>query len=157
MDAHAEARRLVDAYTPLIMRLGYTYLDSREDAEDICQETLMKLVRSSSSFKDEKHERAWIVRVAINTCKDRLKSAARRRNVGLDAVQDTAAPSDGPGSVLEAVQTLPERYREAIYLHYYEGYKIAEIACLTGRSEAAVAKGLSRGREMLRRTLGDDF
>ena len=158
MDAHSEARRFVDTYTPLIMRLGYSYLRSKEDAEDLCQETLVKLVRHGGGFSDAEHEKAWVVRVAINACKDRLKSADRNRVVGLDSVAEpTAAEDEGGGAVLEAVQGLPQAYREAIYLHYGEGYKIAEVAELTGKSEAAVAKTLSRGRAMLRTMLGGEF
>ncbi|MGN0078681.1 MAG: RNA polymerase sigma factor [Coriobacteriales bacterium] len=158
MDAHSEARRLVDTYTSLLMRLGYTYLRSREDAEDICQETLLKLVRRGGGFEDAEHERAWVVRVAINACKDRLKSAERSRVVGLDGIAEPAAEeAEGEGAVLAAVQELPQTYREPIFLHYCEGYKIAEIAELTGKSEAAIAKNLSRGREMLRAMLGGEF
>lgn len=158
MDAHSEARRLVDTYTPLIMRLGYSYLRSREDAEDLCQETLVKLVRRGGGFADAEHERAWVVRVAANACKDRLKSAERSRVVALESVAEpAAAEAEADGSVLEAVQRLPQTYREPIYLHYGEGYKIAEVAELTGKSEAAVAKNLSRGRAMLRTMLGGEF
>ena len=157
MDAHSEARRLVDTYTPLIMRLGYSYLRSKEDAEDLCQETLVKLVRRGGGFADEEHERAWVVRVAINACKDRLKSAERSRVVGLDSVAEPVAETDEGGGVLEAVQRLPQAYREPIYLHYGEGYKIAEVAELTGKSEAAIAKNLSRGRAMLRTMLGGEL
>ncbi|MGN0072751.1 MAG: RNA polymerase sigma factor [Coriobacteriales bacterium] len=158
MDAQSEARRLVDTYTPLIMRLGYSYLRSREDAEDLCQETLLKLVRHYGGFADPEHEKAWVVRVAINACKDRLKAAERSRVVRLDSVTEpVAAQEAGDGAVLAAVQELPQTYREPIYLHYGEGYKIAEIAELTGKSEAAVAKNLSRGRAMLRTMLGGEF
>lgn len=157
MDARDEASRLVETYTPLIMRIGYTYLHSREDAEDICQETLLKLVRRGEPFADEEHEKAWVVRVAINGCKDLLKSAARQRSVGLEEESLQAAPDGEASDVLEAVQALPETYREPIFLHYCEGYKIAEIARITGKSKHAIAKNLSRGRAMIRKTLGGDL
>ena len=157
MDARSEAARLVETYTPLIMRIGYTYLHSKEDAEDVCQETLVKLVRRSESFADSEHEKAWVVRVAINRCKDLLGSAARNRTVGLDESHDRPAPMNEGSDVLEAVAALPETYREPIFLHYCEGYKIAEIAHLTDKSESAVAKNLSRGRDMLRKALGGEF
>lgn len=158
METRAEARRLVDTYTPLIMRLGYTYLKSHQDAEDVCQETLIKLVRSHKNFKDGEHEKAWVIRVAINVCKDRLKAAERQRTVGLEAVADVmAGEPEIESPILEAVQSLPQDYREAICLHYSEGYKIAEIAKLTNKSNSAVAKSLSRGRAMLRSMLGVEF
>lgn len=157
MDARSEAVRLVETYTPLIMRIGYTYLHSKEDAEDLCQETLVKLVGRGEAFVDADHEKAWVVRVAINRCKDVLKSASRKRTVALDEACDRPALPEGDDGILEAVAALPEAYREPIFLHYCEGYKIAEIARLVGKSESAVAKNLSRGREMLRATLGGEF
>jgi RNA polymerase sigma factor (sigma-70 family) len=157
MDARDEASRLVETYTPLIMRIGYTYLHSREDAEDICQETLLKLVRRGEPFADEEHEKAWVVRVAINGCKDLLKSAARQRSVGLEEESVKSTPDGETSDILGAVQALPETYREPIFLHYCEGYKIAEIARITGKSKHAIAKNLSRGRAMLRKTLGGDL
>ena len=147
----------MDTYTPLIMRLGYSYLRSKEDAEDLCQETRIKLVRRGGGFADEEHEKAWVVRVAINACKDRLKSAERSRVVELDSVAEPVAETDEGGGVLEAVQRLPQAYQEPLYLPDGEGDKIAEVAVLTGKSEAAVAKNLSRGRAMLRTMLGGEF
>ena len=157
MDARREAVRLVETYTPLIMRIGYTYLHSKEDAEDLCQETLVKLVRRGEAFADVEHEKAWVARVAINRCKDVLRSASRNRTVALDEACDRPALPERDGGILEAVAALPETYREPIFLYYCEGYKIAEIARLIGKSESAVAKNLSRGREMLRATLGGEF
>ena len=157
MDARSEAVRLVEIYTPLIMRIGYTYLHSKEDAEDLCQETLVKLIRRGEAFADAEHEKAWVARVAINRCKDVLKSASRNRTVALDEACDRPASTEEGCDIVEAVAALPEAYREPIFLHYCEGYKIAEIARLVGKSESAVAKNLSRGREMLRATLGGEF
>lgn len=157
MNAQDEAKRLVETYTPLIMRIGYTYLKSVDDAEDICQETLFKLVERREPFASAEHERAWVVRVAINACKNMLGSAARRRNVDLDAVGEPVAREAPQHPVLDAVRDLPEAYREVVLLHYSEGYKIREIAQMTGKTRHAVAKNLSRAREMLRSALGDDF
>lgn len=157
MSAQDEAKRLVETYTPLIMRIGYTYLKSVEDAEDICQETLFKLVERREPFASEEHERAWVARVAINACKNMLGSATRRRSVGLESAGEPAAREALQHPVLDAVCDLPEAYREAIVLHYSEGYKIREIAQMTGKTKHAVAKNLSRAREMLRAALGDEY
>ena len=94
-----------------------------------------------------------VVRTAINACKDELR-AFRRRAVPLEAVPEAPAPEPPRSDVLEAVTALPGKYREAVYLFYYEGYSIGEIAALTGRSEAAVSAHLSRGRKKLRELLG---
>ena len=148
-----EAERLVNAYSDLILRLSYTYLKSTQDAEDICQTVFLKLLSGGETFQSREHEKAWVVRTAINACKDELRSF-RRRTVPLEEAPEAAAPEPPQSDVLEAVMALPGKYREAIYFFYYEGYSIDEIAALTGRSGAAVSAHLSRGRKKLRELLG---
>ena len=154
-DAEAQAQRLVAAYADMILRLSYTYLHSTTDAEDICQTVLLRVMTSAPVFSGPEHERAWVVRTTINACKDLLRSAARRTTVALEAAGEPEAPEPPDGTVADAVSHLPRDQREAIHLHYYEGYSIAEVASLVGASEAAVTKRLSRARQALRRTLGD--
>ena len=153
----AEAERLVYTYSDLILRLSYTYLKSTHDAEDICQTVFLKLLTSGQTFASPAHEKAWIIRTTANACKDALRSTFRRRTVALEAAAATAAPEAPDSAVLEAVMELPENYREAVYLHYFEGYSVREIAGLLGRSEAAVTAHLSRGRHKLRITLGGEY
>ena len=153
----AEAERLVYTYSDLILRLSYTYLKSTHDAEDICQTVFLKLLTSGQTFASPAHEKAWIIRTTANACKDALRSTFRRRTVALEAAASTAAPAAPDSAVLEAVMALPENYREAVYLHYFEGYSVREIAGLLGRSEAAVTAHLSRGRHKLRTTLGGEY
>ncbi len=149
----AEARRLVDTYSDLILRLSYTYLKSTYDGEDICQTVLFRLLTGDKSFDSPGHEKAWVIRATINACKDELR-AFRRRAVPLDEAAEIAAPEMPRSDVLDAVMALPGKYREAIYLVYYEGYSAKEAAALLGRSEAAVNAHLSRGRKKLREMLG---
>ena len=146
----AEAERLVNAYSDLILRLSYTYLKSTEDAKDICQTVFLKLLEKPREFDSPEHERAWIIRAAINQCKDQLKSRWRRTTVDLEAARAVPAPEAEEGSLLAAVELLPPKYRAVIYLYYYEGYSAREIAGLLGETPAAVATQLSRGREKLR-------
>ena len=151
-----EAERLVQTYSDMILRLSYTYLKSTQDAEDICQTVFLKLLTGGQTFDSPAHEKAWIIRATANACKDSLR-AAHRRNVGLEAAAETAAPEAPDSTVLEAVMALPKKYREAVYLYYYEGYSVREIASMLGQSEAAVSAHLSRGRKSLRGTLGGEF
>ncbi len=121
--------RLVRDYADLVMRVCYTYLRSTADAEDVCQDTLVKLVFRAEPFRDLGHERAWVVRVAINACKNLLRDRGAHPTAALDAVPEPAAdptPDEGAllareGEVLAAVMALPLPQREAVYLHYYEG------------------------------------
>lgn len=150
-----EAERLVETYSDLILRLSYTWLKSTQDAQDICQTVFLKLLTGDMVFEGPDHEKAWIVRTTINACKDELR-AFRRRAVPLEEVPEMSAPEAPQEEVLDAVMELPAKYREAIYLFYYEGYSISEIGALTGRSEAAVSAHLSRGRKKLRSMLRGD-
>ena len=156
-DCEAQAKRLVDTYADMILRLSYTYLHSTSDAEDICQTVLLRVMTRAPEFSGPEHERAWVIRTTINACKDLLRSAARRSTVALEAAGEPEAPQAPDDAVTDAVSRLPRDQREAIYLHYYEGYPIAEVARLVGASEAAVTKRLSRARQTLRRTLGDQL
>ena len=157
----AEANRLVEAYADTILRVGYTYLHSTQDAEDICQDVLLKALNRAKPFESAEHERAWIIRVAINAAKDLLRRQSGRTTVALDDIAEPVAPASATErelearseSVLERVMALPLEYREAIYLHYYEGYSIKQIAAIVHASESAVATRLSRGRSKLRPAL----
>ena len=102
----ADAERLVQTYSDLILRLAYTYLKSTHDAEDICQNIFLKLLTGSQTFDSPAHEKAWIIRATANACKDSLR-AAHRRNVGLEAAAATPAPaapdSDGLSALLRGL------------------------------------------------------
>ena len=152
-----EALRIVETYSDLILRLCYTYLKNTQDAEDICQDTFLKLLTLRRTFDSPEHEKAWVIRTASNACKDLLKSARRRTTCALDECCAAAAPEQSDGSVLDAVQTLPEPYREVIYLHYYEGYSLKEIGTLLSIPAATVGTRLARGREKLKTILGGDL
>lgn len=157
----AEANRLVATYADTILRVSYTYLHSTQDAEDICQDVLLKALNRAERFESAEHERAWIIRVTINAAKDLLRRQSGRATVALDDIAEPVAPTRATErelaarseSVLERVMALPLEYREAIYLHYYEGYSIKQIAAIVHASESAVATRLSRGRSKLRPAL----
>ena len=144
------ARELVDRYADAIIRLGYTWLGDLDDAKDICQTVFLRLLERPRSFESPEHERAWIIRAAVNLCKDQLKSHWRKTTVDLEAARAVPAPEAEEGSLLAAVNLLPPKYRTVIYLYYYEGYSANEIAQLLGEKPATVATQLSRGREKLR-------
>ena len=142
-----------------ILRLAYSYMKSRDDAEDIVQDVLIRFMQSAKQFEDEEHVKAWLLRVAANLCKDRLKSAQRQREVAMPEGYDVAATSeeDETGDILQAVMRLPDKYRSVIHLYYYEEYKTSEIAAILQKKEATVRSLLKRGREKLEKMMkGDD-
>lgn len=148
------ARELVDRYADTILRLSYTYLKNTHDAQDICQDVLVKLLAEPRTFECPDHERAWVLRVTANACKDLLKSAWRKRTCGLNESLEVPAPEAEDGTVLAAVNALPPRYRAVIYLYYYEGYQAAEIGQILGIPTATVHTRLARGRTKLKALLG---
>ena len=145
----------IDKYKDLVYRTALTVTGNYSDAEDVMQEVFFKYFRSHPTFESESHEKAWLLRVTVNAGKSLLRSAWHRKRVDVDISQLPVQTEEGGNSeVLSAVLSLPEKYRIAIYLHYYENYSIREIAGITGQSETAVSQQLSRGRTKLRKKLG---
>lgn len=151
----SDAAAFVRRYSGMILRLRFTYSLGRADAQDICQNVFLKLLQSDRRFDSEGETRAFIIRITINECKDVLKSGWRRRSVPLDELIEREVPflPEENTGVLAAVQRLPIKYREAVYLYYYEGYNAEEIAAMVGAKPAAVRQRLARAREKLRKEL----
>lgn len=148
------AEYLVEQYADLLLRIGYTWLGDADDAQDVCQSVLIKLLEDPRDFPDRGQERAWTVRLAINVCKNWRRSAWLRHRAPLSEALALAAEPPEPGGLLEQVQALPPKYRQVIFLRYYEGYEVREIAALLGRSPALISTWLKRGREKLKMMLG---
>ena len=146
--------RLVERYSPMLLRLACTRLDDPADAEDIVQEVFLKLLTARPLFRDSEHEKAWLIRTTLHRASDLRRSAARR-NVPLEEAAQAAAPQAG-SELLTAVRALPEPYSAVIHLYYYEEYSIKEIAKLLGVPTPTVGTRLARGRERLRRLLKED-
>lgn len=146
--------RIVETYSPMLLRLACTRLDDPADAEDVVQEVFLKLLTARPSFRDSAHEKAWLIRTTLHRASDLRRSAARR-NVPLEEAAQAAAPQAG-SELLAAVRALPEPYSAVIHLYYYEGYSIKEIAKLLGVPAPTVGTRLARGRERLRRLLKED-
>ena len=154
MDYMEQAERLARTYADPILRLSYTYLKNTHDAQDICQTVFVKLLTEQRTFESPEHERAYILRMAANACKDLLKSPWHQRSESLDEGLQVPAPPAEDGSVLEAVNQLPPHYRSVIYLFYYEGYQASEIGQILGLPTATVHTRLARGRAKLKELLG---
>lgn len=158
MRSEQEAARAIERYSDTVRRLCMIHLKNSADTEDIFQTVFLKYVLSSAAFESEEHEKAWFIRVTINACKDLLKSFFRSRTVPLDAAAPLPAelPADHAG-LWEAVFSLPEKYREVLYLHYYEEYTAPEIGRILGKNVNTVYTLLTRSRQMLKERLGGDY
>ena len=157
MRSEEEANRAIERYSDTVRRLCMIHLKNEADTEDIFQTVFLKYVLSSASFESEEHEKAWFIRVTINACRDLLKSVFRSRTVSLDELADQPDQlSQENREVLEAVLSLPAKYRDVVYLHYYEGYTAKEIGTILKKNTNTVYTLLTRAREQLRSTLGGD-
>ena len=106
-----QARRLVNTYADMILRISYQYLKQTYDAEDICQTVFLKCITNNMTFDSIENEKAWIIRTAINACKDHVKSSWFRRTVALEDAAAVAAPAVPDSWLLDAMKGLPEKYR----------------------------------------------
>ena len=140
-----------------VYRVCYSFMGNAADAEDATQATFMKLVVSPRSFESEQHEKAWLIVCASNLCKDMLKSAGRTRVVAMPEQEPADMRSAEPIDVtLDAVLRLPVKYKDVVYLHYYEGYKTDEIARMLDEKPSTVRNRLRDARGLLRKSLGGE-
>ena len=158
MRSEVEVNRAVEEYSDMIRRICLYHLKNEADTEDVFQTVFIKYLFYEGSFENAGHEKAWFIRVTLNACKDLMKSLFRRGTVSLEELAEEAVSvPPAQHEVLDAVLALPSKYKDVIYLHYYEGYTAAEIGGILGKKENTVYSLLSRGRTMLRETLGGDL
>lgn len=158
MKSEYEINNALNKYADTVRRICVVYLKNREDTEDIFQNVFLKYALRSSAFESEEHEKAWLIRVTINECKDFLKNIFRRDTVPIDDyVRALSVPdSSQKYEVLDAVLSLPQKYRDVVYLHYYEGFTAPQISELLGKNVNTVYTLLQRSRQMLREKLGGE-
>ena len=131
-----------------LYRTALAILGNRAEAEDVVQDVFLKFIEKSPSFQSPDHEKAWLIRVAINLCKNRLRSNWWRKTVPL--LDSYPAASVGQNEVIEAVMSLSPKYRTVIHLFYYEDYSTAQISALTGQKESTVRSLLTRARQKMK-------
>ena len=147
-------RELYEEYSQTLYRIAFTYMKNRYDAEDALQETFMRLLRAGVSFADKRHELGWLVLTVSNVCRDMLKSKARTHE---DIAEHPELPApERDDALLSAILALPEKYKAAVYLHYYEGYSVQEIASMLRVPPNTIKTRLSRARKALKNELGGE-
>lgn len=158
MAADKRIAGLVEAYGDMILRLCYTYMKNMPDAEDAVQDVFVRLVEKLPEFDSAEHEKAWLIRVTINVCKNKLRFFRIRRAEPIENVDIAVYDkhNDTP-EVLAAVLALPEKYKTVIHLYYYEEYSTPEIAKMTGRKESSVRSDLHRARVQLKTALKEGY
>lgn len=126
-DRHDAVSMAIDKYANMVRRICFLYLKDKADVEDVFQEVFLSYFLNIDQLKDEQHQKAWLCKVAFNKCKNLQKSFWRKNVVGIDELD---IPYENPeqGELIKEILKLPSDYKEVIYLHYYEGWTVPEIA-----------------------------
>jgi len=140
-----------------IYRVCFAYMKNSADTEDAVQDTFVKLIRYSTVFESEEHEKAWLIRTASNVCKDILKAWWRKRENLEDYEHLHGTGGIVIDDTLKVVMSLPDKYKTVVYLYYYEGYTSVEIAELLHKPQSTIRNYLHEARNVLRQQLGSDF
>ena len=150
---------LLDKYGDMVLRIAYTYLKNRADAEDIVQDGFLRIIDKKPSFNNENHEKSWLIRATINMCKNKVNMFWNKNKCSIDDVQEFAVSDkyNTDTSVFQAVMALGEKYRVVVYMYYYEGYSTPEIANVIGKSETTIRSLLHRARNKLKDMLKEDY
>lgn len=150
-----ETAQVVEQYTSMVYGLALARLGVPADADDVFQEVFLAYHQSSQTFHDEEHRKAWLLRTTVNMTRRVVSAAHRRRSVPLEEGEAVVAPfrEREENLVWQALQALPEEYRVPIYLFYFEELSTQQIAQVLGLRPGTVRMRMSRGREMLRKTL----
>lgn len=152
-----EARRALERYSDTIRRICFIHLKNYSDVEDVFQEVFLKYILYDHPFESDAHEKAWLIRVAINACKDVLKSFFRKKVYSIDDINLDHFPiQEHDHELLDSVLRLPPKYKDVIYLFYYEGYTAVEIAAIIGKPENTIYTWLNRARKELKQELGGE-
>ncbi len=139
----------VEKYSPMLYRICVVMLGNEADAQDAVQDTFCRYLGHTGKFRDEEHEKAWLIKVAQNRCRDMRRFQMRHSQAELTEITGNYENPEY-SDVLEELVSLPMPVKAAVYLHYIEGYKTTEVSEILGISANAVKKRLQRGREMLR-------
>ena len=149
-------KEIMDIYNrqvDTVYRICFSFMKTRADTEDMVQETFLRLLSNQKKFADERHEKAWLIVTASNLCKDTLKKWWRT-NENIEDYPDLPQKTNGSSAVMEAILSLSDDYKTAVYMYYYEGYSTAEIARFLGCPDATVRSRLARARKQLQAMLG---
>ena len=148
-----ELTRLVEKFSGTIYRAAFCCLRNSADADDVTQDAFLALYTSDVDFTGDEHIKAWLIRVAVNRCRNLLRSFRRRVAVPLDEAGDIPADPERHDSLLPVVMKLKPKYRVALYMFYYEDMPVKQIADILGEKPTTVTTRLARARQQLKQLL----
>lgn len=156
-DLEASFNVAIEKYADMVYRIAVNQMGNQSDADDIFQEVFIKWMQHREEFKNETHEKAWLIRVTINQCKTALTSSWNKKNTEFsDELENVLSYSDQVEEESEldvAIKQLPEKYRAVIHLFYYEEMSIAQISNILKEKESTIRTQLTRARRQLKKLL----
>lgn len=147
-----DVARVLRAYGDMLYRTAYLLLGNPHDVQDALQEVLLRYMEKAPDFQSPDHEKAWLLRVTSNCCKDCLRFRMRHAYIDLESLRELL-PAPDKQQLVRELYALPARYKTVLILFYFEGYSAKEIAQILSLSENAVKKRLQRAREALKKEL----
>ena len=158
MRSEVEAERVIGCYADTVRRICFMHLKKTEDVEDAFQEVFLKYILHEREFESHAHEKAWLIRVTINVCKDMLKNPFRKRICSIEDVNiEPFILQNNESELLDCILAMPSKYKDVIYLFYYEGYSAVEIATIMHKKENTIYTWLDRARKRLKGQLESDL
>lgn len=152
-----EIEEIYKRHCKTLYRVCFSYMKSAASTEDAVQETFFRLISKKPFFETPEHEKAWLIRTAVNICKDALKRKGNREENIEDHPDLYVEDKLETNEVFQAVLQLPDKYKAVIYLYYYEGYGSTEIASILKKPPSTIRNHLREARNMLKENLGDQM
>lgn len=147
---------IINKYGDMLYRLCILMLKTESDAEDVVQETIIKYYQKAPTFENTEHEKAWLIRVATNKCRDLLRFRVRHPQVDDEYLTRISCDASDSG-IMEALTAVPEKFRLVLMLYYIEDYQIENIAKIIKRTPSAVKMRLQKGRKLLEKIYREEY
>jgi len=147
---HTDLEKVYDEYSDMLYRIALTHTADQHDAMDVVQDVFVKYATVKKKFDNALHEKAWLIRVTVNRAHDLSRKNKVRSYTPLDEVYDLPDEENNLSlAVREMLESLPEKYKTVLVLHYFEGFSVEETAGILDISVSAVKMRLLRAREVL--------
>ena len=143
-----EIENMVQKHGDMLFRISLVMLGNETDAEDAVQETVLKYIQKAPVFNGANHEKAWLIKVVTNQCRDMQRFRVKHSQISIEDLQNCVSNPESCG-IIEALMTIPEKFKTVMLLYYVEEYRIEEIATIIEKSTSAVKMRLQKGRKLL--------
>lgn len=143
-----ETQNMIQQYGDMLFRISIFMLGNEADAEDAVQETVLRYMQKAPVFNGSEHKKAWLIKVITNQCRDMMRFRTNHPQISIEDLQNCVQNPESTG-IVEALMTIPEKFKIVMLLYYVEEYRIDEIAGIINKSSSAVKMRLQKGRKLL--------